>query len=343
MTHRLQPQPQQRLPRVRVLHTGGTLAMRRDPGQPLSPDAFSSTLSESVRELSALAQFDTEILFSLDSSDIGPEHWSILAQNVALHRPDYDGFVIIHGTDTMPYTAAALAFALEGLDCPVIMTGAQRPLSEPRTDARRNLIDAIALAGQRTLCEVAICFDGLLLRGCRATKTNAHDYRAFDSPGCNPLARLGVSIEIAPHIRAPIMPFRPDPRFDPNVIAVQITPGLSPALLEATLSAPGLKGVVLAAFGAGTIPNTPGSPLAPLIRRAVDSGIDVVAVSQCVGGVDLPLYFNSKTLSDSGVIPGGHMRTEAAIPKLMHALAVYADPDARRRYLQWNVAGEMGG
>jgi L-asparaginase len=336
MTHPTQTPPSTRRPKVLLLHTGGTLAMR---GEPLEPDAFTVTLSESMPELARIADLDSEILFSLDSSDIGPPQWTALAQRIAARRLDYDGFVIIHGTDTMPFTAAALAFALEGLDRPVVMTGAQRPLQEPRTDARRNLVDAVALAAHQRVCEVGICFDGLLLRGCRAVKTNAHDYRAFDTPGCAPLARLGVRIELAHHIRHPVTPFRPDPRFDPNVLAVQITPGLSPTLLDATLRAPDLRGVVLVAFGVGTIPTYPAS-LAPPICRAIAAGVEVLIITDCVGGIDLSLYHNSRALADAGAISGGHMRLEAAIPKLMHALAAYPDPHDRRQYLTWNVAGE---
>ena len=161
--------------RVLLLHTGGTLGMT---GSPLKPDAYNSAITDAVPEISELADVDTDIVFNLDSSDIGPEHWAELASRIADARDTYDGFVIVHGTDTMAYTASALAFTLRGLDRPVILTGAQRPLSALRTDARRNLADAVDVA-TRDIPEVCICFDGLLFRGCRTTKSSSRDYRAF--------------------------------------------------------------------------------------------------------------------------------------------------------------------
>ncbi|MEO0602060.1 MAG: asparaginase, partial [Myxococcota bacterium] len=155
--------------RVLILHTGGTLGME---GSPLQPGSFSAKLLEHVPELELLAEVDVRIVCNLDSSDLGPPQWQALARIISTERVDWDGFVIIHGTDTMAFTAAALAMTLRGLDRPVILTGAQRPLTAVRTDARRNLADAVAVATQ-PIPEVAICFDGLLLRGCRAIKGDA--------------------------------------------------------------------------------------------------------------------------------------------------------------------------
>jgi len=161
-------------------------------GTPLEPDVFASKLQDSVPELAQIADLDTQIVANLDSSDVGPELWTDLATRIEAAYDDYDGFVVVHGTDTMSYTASALSFALEDIGKPVILTGAQRPLTALRTDARRNLADAVELA-TRNIPEVAICFDGLLLRGCRTTKGSARDYRGFLSPDCPPLATLGVT------------------------------------------------------------------------------------------------------------------------------------------------------
>jgi hypothetical protein len=182
--------------KVLILHTGGTLGMT---GEPLEPDAYSQALTEAVPELTKLAEIDTRIVFNLDSSDVGPEHWTSLTAEIASSYDDFDGFVIVHGTDTMSYTASALAYTLVGLDKPVVLTGAQRPLSALPTDARRNLADAVELA-TRDIPEVGICFDGLFLRGCCSTKNNVRDYRAFDSPGISALARLGVDIDVGEHL-----------------------------------------------------------------------------------------------------------------------------------------------
>src|SRR5690554_7142149 len=250
--------------RVLLLHTGGTLAMT---GPPLLPDAYSSVLTEAVPELEKIARLDTRIVLNLDSSDLGPAHWTTLCDEITAHYADYDGFVIVHGTDTMAYTAGALAFALVGLDKPVILTGAQRPLASLRTDARRNLVDAVEMA-TRDVPEVAICFDGLLLRGCCSTKSNVRDYRAFDSPGIPALAKLGDDIDLAEHIRRPRVPFAPDARFEVQVLAINMTPGFQPGMLEMLLGMPQPpRGVIIAGFGSGTVPREKGS-LAPAVKRS---------------------------------------------------------------------------
>lgn len=324
------------MPKVLVLHTGGTLGMK---GTPLEPDVFASSLLDSVPELAQIADLDTQIVANLDSSDVGPELWSDLAGRIEGAYDQYDGFVVVHGTDTMAYTASALSFALENIGKPVILTGAQRPLSALRTDARRNLADAVELATRR-IPEVAICFDGLLLRGCRTTKSSARDYRGFLSPDCPPLARLGVDVTFGHHIRQPEQRLRVDPRFDPHVLLVPITPGMEPAMMRGVFSLPDLRGVVVVAFGTGTVP-TSIRPLAPVIQEGVDRGIDIVVITTSAGRVDFGLYKNSKPLELTGAIPGGEMRVEAAMTKLMHALAVYDDRNARRDYLMRDVAGEM--
>src|SRR5262249_31329071 len=209
----------------------------------------------------------------------------------------------------MAFTAAALAFALPGLDRPVVLTGAQRPLVAIRTDARRNLVDAVELATY-DIPEVAICFDGLLLRGTRAVKADARTYHAFETPGVEPLARLGLDVDVGAHVRRPAEPVSCDPRFDPRLAAAYVTPGLGPAWLEAMLSgASAPRGIVLAAFGVGTVPAA-ARAIAPVVRRAVDAGVDVLVVTQRGGVVDLNVYENGRALADAGAISGGGMRIE---------------------------------
>ncbi|MEZ4459047.1 MAG: asparaginase [bacterium] len=324
------------MPRVLILHTGGTLGMK---GTPLEPDAFASRLQDAVPELAMIADIDTQIVSNLDSSDVGPELWSDLALRIADAHDDYDGFVVVHGTDTMSYTASALSFALENIGKPVILTGAQRPLAALRSDARRNLADAMELA-TRAVPEVAICFDGLLLRGCRTTKSSARDYRGFLSPDCPPLATLGVDVTFGAHIRKPQGPLRVDARFDNNVVLVPVTPGMQPDLLRGLFRLEGLKGAVVVAFGTGTVP-TSVRPLAPVIAEGVDGGLDIVVITTSSGKVDFGLYKNSLPLERSGAIPGGEMRVEAAMTKLMHAVTAFDDRDERRAYLMRDVAGEM--
>jgi L-asparaginase len=323
--------------RVLLLHTGGTLGMT---GTPLHPDAYGSRLLEAVPELVKLADVRIHIACNLDSSDVGPAIWADLARTIAAHRDQVDGFVVVHGTDTMAYTAGALAFTLEGLGKPVILTGAQRPLAALRTDARRNLVDAVELA-TCDVPEVGVCFDGLLLRGCRAVKNDARSYRAFASPGVPPLATMGTDVDVAGHVRRRVPSVElTAPVFDPFVDVVYVTPGLRADAVSRRLDDPELRGVVLAAFGVGTVPTKSG-PVAPILSRAVDRGIDVLVVTQWGGRVDLALYENSRGLADAGCLSGGMMHVEAALPKLMHALARFPSRDERRQYLERDVAGEM--
>jgi L-asparaginase len=330
---------------VLLLHTGGTLGMSGRRPSPLQPDTWSQAILSRVPELAELARIETRILCNLDSSDLGPEEWSALAAEVSAARESHDGVVIIHGTDTMAYTASALSFALEGLDRPVILTGSQRPLGEIRTDARRNLVDAVDLA-TRDIPEVGICFDGHLLRGNRATKGDAWSYAAFASPGCLPLARLGLDVEIAPHVRRPQREFRADGRFDSRVGVYHVLPGMIPATLARLAGAgeEGLRGIVLAAFGVGNVPSR-AAEVAPEVRRLVDAGVTVLVVTQArAGAVDLGLYSNGVGLREAGAVPGGDLGLEAASVKLMHALARWPDDAAARRaYLEADVAGERSG
>ena len=324
--------------RILLIHTGGTLGM--EGSQHLEPGHYASALVEQLPEYVGFAQIDSYILCNLDSSDVGPEQWSALARTIAEKRHEYDGFIIIHGTDTMPYTASALAFALEGLDRPVILTGAQRPMGALRNDARRNLADSIELA-TLDIPEVGICFDGVLIRGCRSCKVNTRAYHAFDSPGCEPLAKLGVDITLGKHIRRPVSPFRCCPGFDANVMVLHVTPGMNADLLSPLIEGEHrLDGVVLIPFGVGTVPCQMGN-VAAWVHRATQQDIDVLIANAAAGKIDLPLYENSQVLQDAGAISGGEIRLEAALVKLMHACAMYKNKRERHEYLKWNVAGEM--
>ncbi len=327
------------MPKVLILHTGGTLGMR---GEPLQPDAFSTALTEAVPEILGLAELEVRIVFNLDSSDIGPAHWAKLAAEIDAARDEFDGFVIVHGTDTMAYTACALSYALLNLDRPVILTGAQRPLASLRTDARRNLVDAVEVA-TRDLDEVAICFDGLLLRGVHATKSNVHDYRAFESPGMAPLARLGVDVSIRETEAVSVGGYVCRPEFESSVLVVHVVPGMRPQLFSRLLDdSTDLRGLVLGAYGLGTVPAA-GPDVPQMVRRAVDKGIDVLVVTQSAGKIDLSQYENSRALKEAGAISGGEMTMEAAVTKMMHALANFPDRRNRRAYLLSNIVGERGG
>ncbi len=292
--------------------------MRGGDPSPLAPDVYTSDLLAELPVLRKVAEIESRILFNLDSSDMQPHHWVELAAVVHDALPRYDGVVVVHGTDTMAYTASALAFLLPGLDRPVVLTGAQRPLVEVRTDARANLVDACMLATM-PVPEVGIAFGSRLLRGCRATKLDAWGMNAFGTPSCAPLAELGVTVEIAAHVlpaRA-LVPF--DRRIEPRVLAARVFPGLDPRLLAGALRT-GVRGVVLEAFGAGNVPHLENS-LVPVIEEATERDIPVVIASQCArGAVDLSRYQGGSAASRAGAIGAGTMTSEAALAKLMVAL-----------------------
>ena len=292
--------------------------MRGGDPSPLAPDVYTSDLFAELPVLRKVAEIESRILFNLDSSDMQPHHWVELAAAVHDALPRYDGVVVVHGTDTMAYTASALAFLLPGLDRPVVLTGAQRPLVEVRTDARANLVDACMLA-TLPIAEVGIAFGSKLLRGCRASKLDAWGMNAFATPSCAPLAELGVTVEVAPHVLAarPSEPF--DPRIEPRVIAVRVFPGLDPRLLIGALRVD-VRGIVLEAFGAGNVPHLENS-LVPVIEEATRRDIPVVIASQCArGAVDLSRYEGGSAAAKAGAIGAGTMTSEAAVTKLMVAL-----------------------
>lgn len=316
--------------------------MRGGDPSPLIPDVYTQDLLSELPVLRKIADIETTILCNLDSSDMQPHHWVALASLVHQSCAQYDGIVVIHGTDTMAYTASALAFLLRGLDRPVVMTGAQKPLGDVRTDARTNLVDACHLATMR-LPEVAIVFDSKLLRGCRATKLDAWGMSAFGSPACPPLAELGLGVQIAPHVlkAGTRVPF--DARLDERVLAVRTFPGLDPRLLLGALNA-GVHGMLIEAYGAGNIPRIENS-LVPVLERAKSLDIPVVIASQCPrGSVDLARYVGGVAAATAGAISARDMTTEAALAKLMIALGratTATRVEAARVAFSETWAGEM--
>ncbi len=304
----------------------------------LKPGAFFRTLNERVPELTELARLEFELFSNVDSCELQPELWSRLAQRLYQRLPDFDGAVVTHGTDTMAETACALSFMLPGLSKPVVLTGAQRPLTEVRSDARLNLIDAVtsALHGPP---EVSVCFDSHLYRGNRVRKVSTAEYDAFDSPNCPVLGVLGVDCRFSDQ-RATKGRSALKAGVDPRVFVLRVFPGLDPAIPLGIL--PHVKGLVLEAYGAGNFPVSKewGRSLLPVFDEARALGVPVVVVSQAGrNGVDLGLYESGSAARSHGAISGGDMTVSAATVKLMHGLAYYRG-DALRRYLERSVAGE---
>jgi len=332
--------------KVLLLHTGGTLMMQGGSAKPLAVpprSTYAHSLIEQLPILADIAEIHTRVLFQIDSSDMQPEQWLAIAQVLHDLIPSFDGVVLVHGTDTMAYTASALAFLLPDLDRPIILTGSQRPLDRIRSDARQNLIDAFQLA-LRPIPEVGLAFNSKLIRGCRATKVDAWGLDAFDSPMCRPLARLGVDIDVGAHVLPPRSRREFDDRLEPNVLAVRIFPGLDPRLLMGAIDA-GVRGLVLKAFGAGNVPRLTRS-LLPVIEHANVLDTPVVIVSQCHRAhVDLRRYEGGRGALDAGAIGGEDMTDEAALTKLMVTLGRVESGQSRiaaaRAAFSQDVAGEV--
>ncbi|MEO8877641.1 MAG: asparaginase domain-containing protein, partial [Polyangiaceae bacterium] len=256
----------------------------------------------------------------------------------ALAGKKYHGIVIVHGTDTMAYTASALALMLGPITRPVVVTGAQRPLAEARTDARENLINA-TLAATLDVPEVCVVFASRVLRGVRSTKRSAWALDAFDSPNAPPLVELGLDASIGTHVRRGGKLGKFDDRIDSRVLAVRIFPGIDPALVEGALRV-GVKGLVLEAYGTGTLPHLSGS-LIPALHAAKARGVPVMVVSQCARGfVDLERYAGGAAAAKAGAISGGDMTVEAAIAKMMIGLGRYGAGKDLRAFLERDVVGE---
>ena len=305
-------------------------------GGPLAPSPVAEDLLPFVTGLQEEVEVEGQLLFNLDSSDVTPAHWRIIGDAIAERIAEFDGFVVVHGTDTMAWTACALSYGLRGLPKPVVLTGAQRPIAFVRTDAGDNLVNA-ALCAALDVPEVGIFFGRSLFRGNRATKTSIQSYDAFESPAVPPLVEMGLEVlpRMAP--RRPTGPFAANLAFEENVAVLDVVPGCTPNVLPAVVAA-GARGVVLRGFGAGNVPRA-GWPDA--IREVVDAGVPVAIRSQCVRGkVDLGAYEGGRAALDAGGMPTGSMTLEAATVKLMHVLGRGLDGDALRAAYAADLAGE---
>lgn len=328
------------MPRRRVLflYTGGTLGMRhRDPG-PLAPSLVASDLLPYVRGLEDEVDVDAELLCNLDSTDLGPPEWARIAEGIATRLDRWDGFVVVHGTDTMAWTASALSFALSGLPKPVVLTGAQRPIALVRSDARQNLVSA-ALCAAMDIPEVSIAFGRCLFRGNRATKVSVQSYDAFESPGFPPLVELGVDVvqRVAP--RRPAGPLEVRPDFA-EVAVIPVVPGAGPRLVRAAVDA-GYRGLVVRGFGSGNVPQ---ADWPAALRAATDAGVFVALHSQCLrGSVDLHAYEGGRAALDAGAAGTGAMTLEAATVKLMWLLARGLRGEPLRDAYASDLAGEGAG
>jgi L-asparaginase len=336
--------------KVLVIYTGGTLGMVYDAQtDSLVPFDFAQ-IPDNLPEMARL-DFEISVLtfdYLLDSSNMNPQVWIELAEIIEENYTKYDSFVILHGTDTMAYTASALSYLLENLNKPVIFTGAQLPIGVARTDAKENFITALEIAAAQThnrsvISEVCIYFNSVLLRGNRARKNESVQFNAFESENYPVLAEAGIKIEYnKPYLKHYDQDaiLKVHQTFDENVLILKLFPGITEKVVRNVLEIKGLRGVILETYGSGNAPTD--EWFLKLMKEFVDKGIIIFNVSQCNGGrVTQGRYQTSHFLQEIGVVSGADITTEAAITKLMFALGQSNDIQEVKKILKRSIAGEM--
>lgn len=335
-----------------LIYTGGTIGMKEDPViQALKPFNFSQILEE-VPELGKFAyRIDTYTFDPLiDSSDIEPSLWRSLADLIEDRYDEYDGFVILHGTDTMAYSASALSFMIEGLTKPVIFTGSQLPIGTPRTDGKENLISSVEIVaakdaeGHALVPEVCIYFDNVLMRGNRASKINSDNFRAFRSPNYPPLAEAGIHIRYNNGLIMKPQDWNTRPIFhkslDTRVSILKMHPGITPQIVRTILCGNDTRAVIIETYGAGNAPSK--EWFISIVRDASSMGKILLNVTQCMAGsVNMDIYATGKCLKEAGVVNGYDSTTESALGKLFHLLGRHSCHDCVKEGLERDLRGEI--
>jgi len=334
---------------ILLIYTGGTIGMK-ESAHGLAPFDFSQILSE-VPELQKFTFKIDSYTFDplIDSSDVEPGMWKELAVLIKEKYDAYDGFVVLHGTDTMAYSASALSFMLDGLAKPVIFTGSQLPVGSLRTDGKENLVSAIEVAsakdarGRAMVPEVAIYFNSQLIRGNRATKVNATAFDAFRSPNCPPLAEAGIRIRYNKAlIRYPsteaTLTIHTD--LDTRVAILKVHPGITEQVARNVLLGSGIRAVIIETYGSGNAISKPW--FTDIIRQSSASGKILLNITQCLAGdVNMNLYATGKALKEAGVVSGSDITTEGGLAKLFFLMGEYADNEKVKRLLEKNIRGEI--
>ena len=337
---------------ILLIYTGGTIGMKVDPVlQALTPFDFSQILDE-VPELGKFAYRIDSYTFDplIDSSDVEPAHWISLVRLIEERYDEYDGFVILHGTDTMAYSASVLSFMIQGLTKPIIFTGSQLPIGMPRTDGKENLISSVEIAaakdkeGHALVPEVCIYFDNMLMRGNRTTKVNSDHFRAFRSENCPPLAEAGINIRYNQSIILKPNDWNSKPIFhtnlDTRVSILKIHPGITEGVVEHILCSTESRAVIIETYGAGNAPSK--DWFISLINKALASGKVLLNITQCLAGsVNMNLYATGKCLKNAGVCSGYDCTTEGALAKLFYLMGISEENERVKEMLETDLRGEI--